>query len=932
MARSVVLILGFAWACFATGWTYCATVDLISPLESPSPPVRTGMQHLARVLKDQGWTVTETLGLQKINPTADLQILLSPFDPGILQTQDVLRDVVAPEPQSFALLYFRETPTSRVYALGRDPIGTLYAALELAEQITFADPATALLDRIKEVRGTPMVPMRGIQIALHRQALADPASWFYLNPFWEGLCLTLARARFNFIKLEGVYDWITNTEHCALPYFISLPEFPGLGLPPEKTERNLKALNSILEIAHRHGINVAFVSSRLNTAIPETASNPAPPSDESAYLRQAVRQLLNSCPGLDGIGATVAEPGQPASFYQQILFQTRPGTPQSPVFFLQTRAAPPAAMKNLLRAAPAPAILNLAWNGDFLGPSYPVTGRATPPRLDEYQDYFNLPRNYGLLFHIAANGSTRLFPWLDIAYIRRALENTTYCESNGFVLDTLFTLIPDAGIFKNNLREEHRYYDWPYQRDEPWLLAWGRLAYDKNLGEAYFRNVFNHRLGATIGDVLFEALQDCSLSIPAIESVRYHGPNKESFAPEMDPPPSFEELLQSAPFAPLLQRSVQEEAEVLLTQRRDGRRSPLESLRTAMDKAVAASQRAHEAEATLLDPSRPRDEQYARRYREWKALCIAFDTLAALVKTWYYQTSTAIHWHSFQKTQDLPSLVIAAENNLAAAAAWADAVRITSTYFTTIPKPTPNGIAEFHWLTAKTPFDEDKKKLTHLFDTWMKQPQWDGTVGHLPPLQARPNTPLLITLSVPPACPADRFFIQYQNGTGVTGQTPLEPSRINRVYIAELPEALLTEGFLEYYFFAMQGEKAVRLQDSSNTKPYRIIITADAEPPSPRMLEPSGQPANGQVTIMGRFTDPNGVPTAKLFWKSLDTTEPWQEKAMTQSTQGFTATIPATAAGVQYAVEVTDGYGNSRRIPSPDAAQPYQTIPPTTAP
>ncbi|MBD3267874.1 hypothetical protein GF373_14495 [bacterium] len=907
------------------------TVEIVTFTQSPSGPIQTARDELLAFFRERDWEVSATTGLKDEPTGLDLQIVVDTFNPNHKQIQemDVLQTVVPQPTQSFAILPFRVNTTTRVYALGRDGSGTLYAAFELMEQIENGKPSSPLTARIKEVKVSPSIPMRGYKIQLHREALFDPFSWFHLQTYWEEFLTSLAKARFNFLDIHGIYDWETGKNYSVFPYFTYLQDYASIGLTQEQVEQNMESLNTILRLAHDRGINVCFMNHRLSWNVPDGSGPIDTSQTEIEYFQKAIRQFVDACESLDGIGFWLGEPGKPESYYNNTFLKALNDAEHTPLLFLRTNTIQPEFIKKFMRQYSNHSLIEVKFNGDRLALTHPVTSPPAGQRKDAYQTYLQPPRPYGVLFDIRANGSFRLFPWNHIPSIRSTLASTTFCDANGFILESLHRIYPNRELFKKTSQGRQNYYQWPFERDWHWIGAWGRLAYDVTTPSRFLEVDFARHFDAETGPLLYRALQNSSQVIPAIESVCYHGANGNRFAPEFDPPPGISALLHTHSFDPFSVRSLAEEAEYMMTRLVDGKRSPLSLLEHAVQASQSALSDSNEVRDLILHSNRPKDEELAMLYREWRSWHTGFEILHALAQVWYNQATAAVQWHIFQETGDLPSLVTSAESLNAAQSAWDSVVRLTSDTYLPLPRPGNGKMAEYHWSTASTPFEADRSLLTEAYNQWLDTSTWVGDIGHAAIHRAGTGEPVLLTVSLPPAAAAPNLYVQYQNSAGYTDQIALEPSTLDHVLFAQIPGERVVEGVIQYFFFGVENKQLIELKDSSSTNPHRILVSSDKEPPSLVSLQHTQ--GEKQVTVMGQFSDPNTVNQARLYWKPIPSATQWNVKAMTQSTQGFSATVPLTSEGLLYAVDAIDRFGNVGRFPAITARQPYKVIKPFAA-
>lgn len=172
-----------------------ADVEILCPMAQPADPLLTGITELEKELTREGWAVTKTFGpVPPVPPAVPLQIVLAPLDTEALgkEGDTLLKHVVPAAPESLSLLKFPYERGLRVYAMGSDATGTMYAAFELADQLRLSSPGLDLDQRIQEIQQSPALSVRGIQLMIHKQALEDPYSWFHSSAFWEEFLDTLA--------------------------------------------------------------------------------------------------------------------------------------------------------------------------------------------------------------------------------------------------------------------------------------------------------------------------------------------------------------------------------------------------------------------------------------------------------------------------------------------------------------------------------------------------------------------------------------------------------------------------------------------------------------------------------------------------------------------------------------------------------------------
>src|SRR6185436_12378498 len=112
-----------------------------------------------------------------------------------------------------------------------------------------------------EIRDTTESPfIRDRSLSVYTMNRAHWESRFYDERYWTRYFDTLAANRFNRFLIVFGYE---NGGFLAppYPYFFDTPRFDGVkmvGLSREQQQRNLAALNRLIELAHDRGIAVSL--------------------------------------------------------------------------------------------------------------------------------------------------------------------------------------------------------------------------------------------------------------------------------------------------------------------------------------------------------------------------------------------------------------------------------------------------------------------------------------------------------------------------------------------------------------------------------------------------------------------------------------------------------------------------------------------------
>ncbi len=888
------------------------TARLITPLSPPPIQVETGIQILQRVLIDHGWDIQSLQG-QEASPseTPELEIVISPFNEQLFPAEQIhsLGQVVDAAPESFRIMKFERNGGARLYAIGSDETGALYAALDLADQFeTHAESGDAIA-RIQERQAKTSSLSRGVAASVPREALEDAFSWFHSEAYWEGYFERIARSRFNRLALRGVNDARQGASN-MLSYF----DAPSGRVSGQIAQRNQTSLNRIIDIARGYGVRVTL----------ETHLSPGaqPPSK----LKERVVAFIQATPNLSGLGFTPGDDTpQARETYSAFLEGMIDAGGELPLT-LSTMSADFTLAQALTRAYPHGVVAHVPLNAIKQGLDY-ISPNANPT-----WNYIAPPRRYSLLFHIQPYELHPLTPWADVRMMKKVMQAARFNGANGFVIEIEAPSSPHSAPDAKTSPPDLRYAQWMHQRDWYAYEIWGKLGYNPDEEETAFVQSFQRRFGAQTGGLVYQAMQKTSSVIPMLR--RLLPPNFSAAANmplAMAPPPSVMSWLEREPSNSFAVRSVREEVETLASKRIDGRIAPRTELEQAIQSANEAVKLIGDA-AQALNPQNKRTDGLLsdldiRRYQEWRSWQLDFELHARLAQCWLDQLDAAVQYGLFTHTGDAAALVVATEKNTSAETAWRDLQSFTQTHYRPVAVAEADGVSETHWRDLPGPFEADRDVIAQRFAQWSEAPSWDGALGHWAVRRAAPHEPFLVTASFPPMAGLDGVNLAYRNSAGVSRQIKMEPTRVNGVYYAQVPSDLVIAGGIQYYFVGMVKDKPFEVANPTTGKPFITAISHDDQAPKMNFLRHSDSVEKTEVTVVADLIDLMGVAEATLLWRPAAGSDGWIRKQMERDDPQFSTTVPLTGAGLLYAIEVVDVLGNARRYPaSPN--RPYNLIEP----
>jgi hypothetical protein len=415
------------------------------------------------------------------------------------------------------------------WIVGRDSVGAMYGALEVAEKVRLAGAAT--LPPASITRGAPTVTTRAANLFWVLPDSGETSWWFLDDSFWRAYLDLLAHARIDLLDLHGMYDLGTTGFPNALLYLARSATFPDVGAPAADRERNLAMLNRVVAMASARGIRVGLMtysaSSSLDTSAPEALAD----ADLQTYMREAAADVATRVPGLAMLGFRTGESGKGAEWYENTFVA---GVQQaSPTMTLYTRTwqSSKPEILSLASSIGPDMVLESKFNGEHLGPPYAIEGGAMASWGSySYQTYLNPPAPWSFLFQVRAGGTNQIFRQASYARTQRAIVSLAMSPAiGGFTLEPPHAYTPQRDFYHASTSDQ--FSPWAFARDDLMYLLWGRLGYDPAEPESDFRQLLAREAGT---DGLWPAIQAASDIVPGIETGRTCGPDSRDFEPEME--------------------------------------------------------------------------------------------------------------------------------------------------------------------------------------------------------------------------------------------------------------------------------------------------------------------------------------------------------------------------------------------------------------
>ena len=429
-----------------------------------------------------------------------------------------------------------------------DDRGLMYAALDVADRIGWSTDPAKPFSEVRDASERPAVTTRAVSIYTMNRAYWE--SRFYDEAYWARYLDMLARYRFNSIVVIFGYENGGFLAPCY-PYFFDVAGFPGVkmvGITPEQQQRNLKALNRLIEMAHDRGIGFTvgiwdhiYRGGVQGGGVPgadEAAKKPTPnlvwgvtTENLVPYTQAALAEFVRRVPNLDGIQFRMHDESglknsEQAAFWRDV-FTMMKASAQKLHLDLRAKGLPDSVIQNAAEIGVPFRITTKFWMEQMGLPFHPthINPQNQFDRRHGYADMLRYPQTYKMHWRLWNGGTSRVLLWGDPEYARRFAESTHLYDGDGFeVNEPLCTKMEaqphDAPPF-DLLTPAHRYYDYEFERYWHFFQVFGRIGYNPTTPSEVWRREFERRFGADAAPFVEAGLHRASWVLPRIVASCY---------------------------------------------------------------------------------------------------------------------------------------------------------------------------------------------------------------------------------------------------------------------------------------------------------------------------------------------------------------------------------------------------------------------------
>lgn len=941
-----VVVCSFFFVSFAGGltWAQASQSAVILLPRNASGPLRFGASTLAEALQANGWKAIRA----NERTSAEFDVVVSVGGKGSQPAQK------APQKsESYALSFSSDKHTAFVDA--SDDIGAMYGQFELAEQIAASNKGD-WKSHIKSTSKSPFLEVRGVNMFLTVQDVDNADGAFWSDDYWDKYLGIMARDRYNFLDIHGLCDPVTLTFPNGFSFFLSLPDFPEVGVGAERAAKNLARFRQVIQMAADRGIKVGYMNYEAPPPIGPWKTRRVGVDERWVevpqqflegprlvqYTREAVIEFLKQLPGLWMFGFRVGESGQPEDFYQKTYLAALAELPPSQNVYLRTWIADPQKVRELAASTKNHIYIEPKYNGEQLGLPYQASlgGREYPPS-GSYEDYTDKPQNFSIIWQIRAHGTHRVFHWGSPEFARRTVRSCKFGDGVGFSMEPMEAYMPAADYLHNNPNTDHGFYKWMVEREWIWHLIWGRTAYDPDVPDQVFVDEFARHFGGQAGPLVFRAVVESSKIVPFVYAYHNIGMDHQDFAPEFENGDhafgARSRLWQGSRLVPYGGNN--DDFLRVNTLDRTAMASPASYVHDVLNGVITGKMTPFEAADYLNDAASKSTEEISQAAKLNPNLaknfeCIRMDIEAVAWLARYYRDRilSATHLQFYEKTYHHPELTQAYEYMKSAVEDWDRLSAVNEQHFGFVPEYIRMGVKDFHWREEGRSLGADLEQLNNLELAYRQLPHQQGAgvvIGHVPRLKAEPGKALTLEATYATASDDPHVYVFYRNSrTAAFTKLDLKSEdKAGRTWSVTIPGEQLVPGSFEYYFGANSGRWSDYDETIAHRPPFRVPVSAATSKPVISQISSGVDRNHGSASLEVKVDSSSPIHGVWVHYKLMPASYEWLRTEMHPAGNAvYTTSVPLTPEGILYYFEAVDESGNAANYPDFLEQTPYFAI------
>jgi hypothetical protein len=666
---------------------------------------------------------------------------------------------------------------------GGDGAGLMYAALDLADRIGWAQSGGDPFQFARDAVEKPYLKERGVVMFTMNRAYFE--NRLLDERFWIRYFDMLAENRFN--RLVLIFGYEEGGYMAPLyPYFFDVDGFPDVrvvGLTAEQQVRNLKAMKTMLRLASERGIHVKpGIWEHIYRAGGQAGANP--------WASDGTKPAPGLVWGLNAKNLAPYTVAALKKFYEtfpeftetQFRMHEESGLLKSEIepfwhdvfgFFRSSR--PDIRLEFRAKGLPKSVILDAQSQGlkiqldtkiwmEQMGLPYHPTHINRENQMDARQSYADLleyPQTYHMNWTLWNGGTTRVLLWSDPDYARRLAASARLYDGQSLIVTemeaTKMLGEPHDAKPRNFLSSQYRYFDYEFERYWAFYRVFGRLSYNPETTPEVWEREYRKRFGPEAGPHVMKTIQLASRVLPRVvaASVPYSMFPTTSGWPEMMHLGSLPRYAQQEEGSDIQQfMNLREEAASILQGTDTAMRRPEETSRWFAETSDAILAEAAEAERAL---------GRSAGSNEFKSTMTDAKMLAALARYHSWRQLGGVNYNLYRQAGDLAAFDEAIADERKAVQAWHELVEtagdsyIEDMWFGPAGRSFPH-----HW-------KEEMKALDAEFDQLLAERQSasarpDAKPARIPARALHPRLPnVTFAGQTPaPAAPGQDYLVQVE--------------------------------------------------------------------------------------------------------------------------------------------------------------------------
>ena len=549
--RRIVIVLGLVGVLLAAAPLDTAAVAPRVSLvvgDSTAKAIQHGGGKLKLALQQKGVSVEEVASFRSANGDT---VVVAGLTSGPGEAARLIAELrLSPnrEPESLLIRKFSREGKAVVLVAGADARGLMYALLDVADRVGWAKSAGEPFSEVRDAQEKPNAPERALSLYTFNRAYWE--SRFYDEAYWAKYLDVLAKNRFNSLVVIFGYENGGFLAPCY-PYFFDVPGFPDVrmvGITSEQQQRNLAALNRLVQMAHDRGLNFTagiwdhiYRGGVQGGGIPgadEATRKPVPGlvwgvtgENLVPYTKAALASFVKRVPAVDAIQFRMHDESglknsEQEAFWHDVFQMMREKAPNLRLD-LRAKGLPDSVIQSAADSGVPFRITTKYWMEQMGLPFHPthINKQNQFDRRHSYADLLRYPQRYKMHWRLWNGGTARVLLWGDPDYARRFAESTRLYDGDGFeVNEPLCTKMEaqphDAKPF-DLLTPAHRYYDYEFERYWHFFQVFGRVGYNPNTPPEVWQREFEKRFGREAAPFVEKGLHLASWVLPRIVASCY---------------------------------------------------------------------------------------------------------------------------------------------------------------------------------------------------------------------------------------------------------------------------------------------------------------------------------------------------------------------------------------------------------------------------